>query len=125
MEINSQKRLVLGVTRTRNFFMLVLPKNEDNRIKSINNNQEKVVTTQTKIEVVYIEYFHHVFHSSNPFAHDTLKGAQFVKCKITPTINDFLSSKFTKEEVATTLKQIAPLKSLNLDGFKSSFYQSY
>ena len=40
-------------------------------------------------------------------------------------MNESLTHVFTKEEVATTLKQIHPTKAPGLDGMSAIFYQKY
>ena len=44
---------------------------------------------------------------------------------ITPNMNERLAMEFTIEEVDVALKQMAPLKSLGLDGMLPLFYQNY
>ena len=48
-----------------------------------------------------------------------------IPTRVTEDMNESLNRNFTREEVATALKQIHPTKAPGLDGMFAIFYQKY
>lgn len=83
------------------------------------------MTKPENIDKVFHEYFRESFQTAAPSSFNMEMGTNCVKRKVTTTMNEALSKIFIKEEVKVVLKKIAHLKSLGLNDFNPSFYQTY
>ena len=72
---------------------------------------------------IVLEFYQAPFTSQNPDNFDDILAQ--VPQVVTAKMNTELMAKFMTEEVETTLKQMAPLKSPGPDGMPPIFYQHY
>ena len=72
---------------------------------------------------IIVDYYQWLFTTSNPY--DMNYVLQCIPQVVSPKMNNILSTEFTKLEVDTTLKQMAPLKAPSPDGMPPIFYQHY
>lgn len=114
-----------GDKNTKYYHACASQRRRNNRIKSVKNHLDFLVSSQARIEDAFKIHFQQVFSTSSPSDQNILKGSQKVEGKVTSGMNQFFSENYTKEEVLTELKQMAPLKSSGPDGFNPNFYQSY
>ena len=75
------------------------------------------------IAKVASDYFDNLF-SARP-CDQMDKCLDAVSCKVTPNMQNILSSEFNVEEIKTTLFQIGPTKALGPDGMNVLFYQKF
>lgn len=70
-------------------------------------------------------HFQQTFQTSYSSAIDMEVATACVRRKIKANMNATFIKKYTKQDVEVASKQMAPLKSLGLDSFNPSFYQTY
>ena len=70
-----------------------------------------------------VDFYSKLFTSSIPS--DMERVVQHTRRVVSEDMNDGLVASFTKEEVETALKQMAPLKAPGLDGMPPIFFQHY
>jgi hypothetical protein len=71
----------------------------------------------------FLDYYHSLFSSSAPIGVDECLAG--LSDKVTPEMNEQLTSRFTSEEVCTAISQMSPYKSPGPDGFPPCFYHKY
>lgn len=77
------------------------------------------------IAKAFKSYFSTFFTTNGPSQDIIQQCTQAIESKVTDAINLNLNKDYTREEVEVTLKQMSPLKSPDLDGFNTDFYQKY
>ncbi|CAA7036802.1 unnamed protein product [Microthlaspi erraticum] len=97
------------------------PKN--NRITKIKKRDGTWAETEESIEKVATDYFQNLFTSSQPENFEEV--LRYVTAKVTPSINDALTCKPSKEEITSAIKDINPDKAPGPDGMTSLFYQKF
>ena len=70
-----------------------------------------------------VEYYNNLFTTSNP--HDFGEVIECTKHVVSEEMNSYLIKNFSKAEVETALKQMAPLKAPGPDGMPPIFFQHY
>ena len=70
-----------------------------------------------------VAYFENIYTTASPSRVEEVVAA--IPARVTEDMNESLSHAFTREEVATALKQIHPTKAPGLDGMSAIFYQKY
>ena len=70
-----------------------------------------------------VSYFENIYTSASPSRVEEVVVA--IPVRVTEDMNESLSHSFTREEVATALKQIHPTKAPGPDGMSAIFYQKY
>ena len=70
-----------------------------------------------------VDYFENIYSTAFPTRVEEVVEA--IPSKVSEDMNESLSLAFTKEEVATTLKQIHPTKAHEADDMSAIFYQKY
>lgn len=75
------------------------------------------------IAQVAIDYFENIYKTASPtLVHEIIAA---ILTRVTKEMNESLNRNFTKEEVATTLKQIHLIKAPGPDVMSAIFYQKY
>ena len=70
-----------------------------------------------------VTYFENIYTTASPSRVEEVVAA--IPVRVTEDMNESLSHTFTREEVATALKQIHPTKAPGPDGMSAIFYQKY
>ena len=70
-----------------------------------------------------VDYFENIYSTAFPTRVEEVIDA--IPSKVTEEMNESLSLAFTREEVATALKQIHPTKTPGPDGMSAIFYQKF
>lgn len=99
-----------------------VPINEDLRIVDEQNNSQVEVE---KIEEAFHFYYTNLFTSVVLSNHDISLCVSGIQKKVDPSMNSQLLKSFTKEEMEVVLNQMAPLMSLEPDGFGAVLYQKH
>lgn len=114
----------LGDKNTKCFHMCATQRKQRNIIVAITNDQGQSISNQVEIEEVFHSYFHNLFKSSLPSRDQINLWLSSVNKCFTPDMNDHLQTQFTSDKVQVALKQMAPLKSLDPNGFSACFFSS-
>ena len=70
-----------------------------------------------------MDYFENIYTTAFPtWVKDVVEA---IPTKVTEDMDESLTRVFTREEVATTFKQIHPTKAPGPDGMSAIFYQKY
>ena len=77
-----------------------------------------LASREENVSAMIVDFYSKHFSSSNPVVQHTKRVAS-------SNMNDGLVEAFTKEEVETALKQMAPLKAPDPDGMPPLFFQHY
>ena len=75
------------------------------------------------ITQIAIDYFENIYKTTSLTRIQEVTAA--IPTKVTKEMNESLNKNFTREEVATALKQMHPTKALCPDGMSAIFYQKY
>jgi hypothetical protein len=68
-----------------------------------------------EVSSAFLDYYHSLFSSSDPTGVE--ECLDVLQEKVTPEMNEQLTSRFTSEEVCTAISQMSPYKSPGPDGF--------
>ena len=109
--------------RNTKFFHSKASQRRKNCIKGLYNNNGQWCTTPSRVVDIVLEFYQAPFTSQNSDNFDDILAQ--VPQVVTAKMNTELMAKFMTEEVETTLKQMAPLKSPGPDGMPPIFYQHY
>ncbi|KAL0006672.1 hypothetical protein SO802_008174 [Lithocarpus litseifolius] len=121
-----RSRLLWARQRDRNtkyFHSQATRRHRRNKVEGIRDEEGNWREKQNDVAEVLVEYFKGLFTASE------LNGSQEVLSSI-PTIideemNTMLGQDFSEQEVAASLKQMAPLKAPGPDGMPPRFYQHF
>ena len=112
-----------GNKNTSFFHTKATQRRRRNSIKGLFEEAGQWCTNQNQIVDIAVNYYQHLFTSSNP---DNLEEVLAeIPQKVTEEMNEALTALFTAEEVEKALKQMEPLKSPGPDGMPPVFFQSY
>lgn len=79
---------------------------------------------ENEIEAIITEYFGYLFQSSNPDVAIIDEVLEAVEARVTPKMNDQMTTPFFPDEVISALNQMAPLKSHGPDGLPVFFFKN-
>ena len=94
-----------------------------NSITELRDSWGRIDSGDEKVSEMIIEYYNQLFTTSNP--HNIEEVVQHTKKVVSDDMNNCLTRNFSKEEVETALKQMAPLKAPGPDGMLPIFFQHY
>jgi hypothetical protein len=113
--------LKAGDRNSKFFHACIAQRRRTNHISCIVDEAGVIHTSMEKIEAAFIDYYSGLFSASNPIGLEQCLDA--IGRRVTLEMNEELLGEFTQEEIKQVVDQIAPFKSLGLDGFLVSFYQ--
>ena len=108
-------RLVSGDSNTKYFHNRVSQRFCQNSISELHDSNGVLDSGEENVSAMIVDFYSKLFSFSN--TSDMEMVVQHTKRVVSSDMNDGLVEAFTKEEVETTLKQMAPLKAL--DKYKS------
>ncbi|GMJ05748.1 hypothetical protein HRI_004244000 [Hibiscus trionum] len=94
-----------------------------NTISKLQNDDGVWLSEDTDMIDLAASYFQKLFTSSDVV--DDRRLLDCVQPVVTGEMNSRLTSPFTREEIDTALRSMAPLKASGLDGYPALFYQRY
>ncbi|XP_042958141.1 uncharacterized protein LOC122293703 [Carya illinoinensis] len=118
-----QHWLKLGDRNTHFFHQQASQRRRTNTVRSIEDQQGRVVANQAGIGEVFTGYFSTLFSTSCPTGFDECLHA--MESKLTVDMKSWLSKPFTREEVRGAVFQMNPLGSSGPDGLPAHFYQKH
>ena len=77
------------------------------------------------MEGIISNYFTEIFNSSQPSWGLLERVCSSVTTRVPPNLVNFLSMRFTAEEVTVVLFQMSPSKAPGIDGFPTDFFQRF
>lgn len=110
---------------TKFFHICTTQQQKKNFIKHILTAINQRCSKVEDIEKAFFSFFNDLYTSSNPSRPDITKCTEFITPKITEAMNCKLDAAYTKKEMEITLKQMAPLKAPEPDGFGAGFYHKH
>lgn len=96
-----------------------------NTIKHVFDANNRSLTSRDEVERAFNFYFEKLYASNGPSLEDIESCLREVEPRVIVEMNEFLIRCFTTSEVEEAIKQMAPLKSPEPDGFGACFYQSH
>ncbi|KAL0004281.1 hypothetical protein SO802_011842 [Lithocarpus litseifolius] len=112
-----------GDRNTKFFHAHASERRKQNTILGLWVEQGRWCEEKDAISQVVVTYFENIYSTSFPTGIEDVVGA--IPTKVSEDMNADLSRAFTREEVATALKQIHPTKAPGPDGMSAIFYQKY
>ena len=111
-------------TRTQNYFhSKASQRRRRNHIQRIKNIDGVWMEEEEELAVVAADYFDSLFNVGTcPQIDDCLST---VPHKLTPKMQQTLTTEFTVEEIKAALFQIGPTKAPGLDGMNAIFFQKF
>ncbi|GMI95677.1 hypothetical protein HRI_003237000 [Hibiscus trionum] len=113
--------LKCGDRNTAFFYNWASARKRKNVIRSLIANDGSTVSDDVEMENLATEHFKGVFTAS------IVSDQDFVIDKVSPTIsasmNSALTMAYSREEIYSVVKDMAPLKAFGLDGYPALFYQ--
>ena len=105
------------------FYSKASQRRRRNHIKGMKNAQDHWVDEIKDIAKVAVEYFDSLFCASS--CDQVVECLNTVSGKVTPDMQEILSSDFSAEEIKAAVFQMGPTKALRLDGMNALFYQKF
>ena len=96
---------------------------KQNTIMGIWDEHSRWCEEKESIAQAAIDYFENIYTTTCPTQVEDVAAA--IPTRVFEDMNESLTQVFTREEVATALKQIHPTKALGPDGMSAIFYQKY
>ena len=112
-----------GDKNTRYFHGVATQRIRRNFIKGTKDAEGVWQIDEGAVSSIFVEFFTRLFTQSQP--HDLDCVLEGLKRVVTVDMNAKLVKLYTMEEIDTTIKQMAPLKSLGPDGMPPIFYQTF
>ena len=115
--------LVSGDSNAKYFHNRASQRFHRNSIFKLRDLNGDLVSGEENVLAMIVDCYTKLFSSSNPSGLETM--VQHTKRVVSADMNDGLVEEFTRLEVKTALKQMAPLKALGTDGMPPIFFQHY
>lgn len=113
----------LGDQNTRIFHAFASQRKKKNQIFSMINEDNRLISSPSELEGVFIGYFQNLFNSSNP-THANLEDClKIIEIKVTSEINHQLSNQFIEMEIQEVIHHMARLKSSRPNRFYQEYWQ--
>lgn len=113
-----------GDYNTAYFHKYASARRKRNLIHHLIDSDNSIISTQEDLENHITNYFSRLFTSQNSTADDISNISNVVNQGVTQSINDFLDTPFTDEEIKKALFDIQPSKASGPDGFTALFFQN-
>lgn len=115
--------LAEGDRNTKFFHSTASYRRKKNRIVTLRDENGMEVEDEVGKMNISVDYFSNLF-KSNGFPRSS-PISELVKDRVTPQMNQLLSSDYTAEEIKTALLQMGALKAPGPDGYPALFYQKF
>ena len=112
-----------GDKNTKFFHARATQRRSKNHIRGIRNTQGQSVEDLEEVVEVASAYLDNLFHAGVGDQMEECLDA--VESMVTDDMREFLSTKFTTEEVKVALFQMGPTKAPCPDGMNAFFYQNF
>ena len=112
-----------GDKNTKFFHAQASEKRKQNTIMGIWDSHGKWCNERDSTAQVAIDYFEDIYKTTSPTQIREVTIA--IPARVTEEMNESLNKNFTREEVATALKQMHPIKAHGPDGMSAIFFQKY
>lgn len=112
-----------GDKNTKFFHAYASDRRKQNTILGIWDEFGRWCEEKESIAQAAVTYFENIYTSASPSRVEEVMAA--IPVRVTEDMNESLSLSFTREEVATALKQIHPSKAPGPDGMSAIFYQKH
>lgn len=113
----------LGDRNIKFFHACATQRRRKNFIRWISSDINQSYINAEEINEAFWGYFNNFFTSSNPSRLDIEKCIGHITPCIIEEMHSQLEAGFTREEIETTLNQMAPLKAPGPNGFGACFYK--
>lgn len=94
-----------------------------NRIKSLIDEDGRILTEQEDLERLACQFYQDLFSAQHELQPELV--CKFVDRRLTPEMAQELMKPFTEQEVEQALFQMAPSKAPGVDGFNADFFQAH
>ena len=112
-----------GDKNTKYFHAHASDRRKQNTILGIWDDFGRWCEEKERIAQAAVAYFENIYTTASPSWVEDVVAA--IPARVTEDMDESLSHVFTREEVATALKQIHPTKAPGPDGMSDIFYQKY
>lgn len=117
--------MIEGDRNTRFFHNQASKRASQNQIHGLRDEHGVLQDSAVEMGRIADQYFQSLFTSRQPAIGEIDEVVETMSTKVTPTINQELSRKFTPQEVKTALFDMFPTKSPGPDGMPALFYQKF
>ena len=115
--------LLSGDSNTKYFHNRASHRFRRNSISELRDSHEVLFTGEENVSAMIVDFYTNLFSSSNPSGLESV--IQHTRGVVSANMNAGLIEEFTRLEVETALKQMAPLKAPGPDGMPPLFFQHY